>query len=42
MFQVSAAAEGIISMGDQLPRAINNMSEAYQAALSGRLEPLLV
>jgi twitching motility protein PilJ len=42
MFQVSAAAEGIISMGDQLPRAINNMSEAYQDALSGRLEPLLV
>ena len=42
MFQVSAAADGIISMGNQLPRAINTMSEAYQAALGGRLEPLLV
>ena len=42
MFQVSAAAEGIISMGNELPNAINKLSESYQAALSGRLEPLLV
>jgi len=42
MFQVSGAAEEILNMGDQLPRSINKLSEAYQASLDKRLEPLLV
>jgi twitching motility protein PilJ len=42
MFQVSGAAEEILNMGDQLPRSINKLSEAYHASLDKRLEPLLV
>lgn len=42
MFQVSASAESILGMTEQLPKEIEKLSNDYQAAIRGRLEPLLV
>ncbi len=37
MFQVSGAAEGILSMSEQLPEKIQKLQDAYQAHISKRM-----
>ncbi len=42
MFEVSAAADDILRLSNQLPQQIDAVDRAYRAALEGRIEPMLV
>ena len=42
MFEVSAAAEDILELSNQMPKLIDSVNTAYQSTLSQRIEPMLV
>ncbi len=42
MFEVSAAADDILQLSNQVPKLIESVNAAYQATLDQRFEPMLV